>query len=816
MARVVIVGGGIVGAGIAYHLGVVHGWDDITVIDQGGLPYNVGSTSHAPGGVVVASNSKLMADMAYYSSKLYSTLDPVDDKHINYFPVGGLELARTPERWQELHRLHSSCTAFGYETHLLSARETVGYLDYMDHKALTGSLLVKDSALIRGYHIVGDFLAKSGATVHAHTGLKDVVVEGGRVTAVATTNPEVGRIDAEQVVIAANIWSPALTRQFGMEVPLRAFQHQYVIGPILDQWEHYDHADLEQENHYPLTRDLDVAMYYRRHWDRLGIGSYFHEPHMVRAEDVGPSALRPFTPTDFVAAWAFAQELVPELRGHNLEYETAYNGMFAFSVDGNPIIGESQTVGGLWSANASWITHAGGVAKSLAEWLVDGSTEWDMRQAHLYRFQRHAVETSFVEKITRKNYREVYDIVHPRQPLTEPRNVRVTPFHDREVAAGASFTTFAGYELPNWYESNDGLVDKYRERIPKRTGWAADFWSPIQGAEHLATRDGAGLFDLTGLSIIEVSGTGAAEFVDELCSNDMSGPVGDVTYTCWLTPEGGIKRDLAVARLDADRFWMFVGEGTLPMDLHWVETHAAGDVAVADVSDAYSAVGVFGPAARDILTTISDTSLANGAFDYYTGRWMTVAGVGVYAMRISYVGELGWELHIPMDQSVDVWDAIVSAGADHGLVLVGGGAMESLRLEKGYRLWGGDIYTEYNVYEAGLGWTAKLNKPSFIGKASTQKAKDAGVARRLSCITIADPAANPMGYEPVIQDGKKVGFVTTANYGYSVGTTVAYAYLPIELTEPGTELAVESFAVQYPATVSTEPLFDPRMERMKA
>ncbi len=816
MAQVVVVGGGIVGAGIAYHLGVVHGWDDIVVIDQGELPYNPGSTSHAPGGVVVASHAKLMADLASYSSKLYSTLDPIDDKHLNYFSVGGLEMARTPERWADLHRLHSACTAFGLETHLLSADETVAYLDFMDPAPLAGSLFVKDSALVRGYHIVGDFLAKSGAAVHPNTALGDVIVDGGRVVAVTTNNPEVPRIDAEHVVIAANIWSPALTRQFGMEVPLRAFQHQYVIGPVLDQWAHYDHSVLADENHYPLIRDLDTAMYYRRHWDRIGIGSYFHQAHMVRSEDVGPTALRPFTPSDFVAAWAFAQELVPELRGQNVDYETAYNGMFAFSVDGYPIIGESQTVKGLWSANASWITHAGGVAKSLAEWLVTGTTEWDMRQAHLYRFQRHVAEPAFVDRITRKNYREIYDIVHPRQPLTEPRNVRLTPFHDRQVAAGACFTTFAGYELPNWYESNAGLVEKYRHHIPEHSGWGAQFWSPIQGAEHIATRETAGLSDLTGLSIIEISGPGACQYANELCSNRVDGPVGDVTYTCWLTPEGGIKRDLTVARLADDRFWMFVGEGTLPMDLHWAETNAPDDATVTDISDAYSAIGLFGPNARRILQRLTDEPLANDEFGYYTGRWMTVADVEVYAMRISYVGELGWELHIPMAESLPVWDGLVAAGAEHDLILAGGGAMDSLRLEKGYRLWGGDIYTEYNVYEAGLGWTAKLAKDSFIGKGATAAAKAAGPKKRLTCLTIDDPAATLMGYEPVLHNGTKVGFVTTANYGYSVGTTIAYAYLPMAVAGTGTELEVEYFAERFRATVADEPLFDPQMERMKA
>ncbi len=816
MAQVVIVGGGIVGAGIAYHLAVEHGWDGIVVIDQGELPYNVGSTSHAPGGVVIASHSKLMAEMALYSSRLYRRLDPIDDKHINCFALGGLELARSEARGHDLRRLHGACKSFGIATHLLSPHETVERLDFMDPAALAGSLFVEESALVRGYHIVGDLLSKSGALTLPHTALDEIEMAGGRIAAVTTSNPEHPRIETELVVIAANIWSPALTRGFGMEIPLRAFQHQYVIGPRLSGWAGFDRSDLLGENTYPLIRDLDAAMYYRQHWDQLGIGSYHHDPHMVRSEHVGASAMREFTPEDFVEAWELAKELVPELRGAEPQFDTAYNGMFAFSVDGYPIIGESKHLPGLWSANASWITHAGGVAKSVAEWIVTGTTEWDMRQAHLYRFQDYATTQAFVDTVTKKNYREVYDIVHPRQPITEPRNVRLSPFHARQVAADAVFTAFAGLELPNWYESNAVLVEEHTDQIPARNGWEAGWWSPIAAAEHLAARDRAGLWDLTGLSIIEVSGPGAPEFVNELCSNDMSSPAGSVTYTCWLTPGGGIKRDLAVARMARNRFWMFVGEGTVGMDLHWVETHAPPSVVVTNISGAYSALGIFGPAARDILGSVTPADLGNEAFPYYSGQWIDVGVARVYAVRLSYVGELGWELHIPVDSSLAVWDALVAAGEPHGLILAGMAAMDTMRIEKGYRLWGADIHTEYDLVEAGLGWTAKLNKASFIGRDSAAAAKVKTPKKKLVPLRIDDDTAVLMGYEPVGKGEATVGYVTTGNHGYSVGHGVGYAYVPAELAEPGTTLHVEYFARRIPATVVQEPLFDPKGDRMRA
>ncbi|RME58765.1 MAG: sarcosine dehydrogenase, partial [Caldilineae bacterium] len=416
------------------------------------------------------------------------------------------------------------------------------------------------------------------------------------------------------------------------------------------------------------------------------------------------TAKHPFTPEDFTQAWQQAQRIIPAVKG--ARFADAFNGMFAFSVDGYPIIGETH-VRGFWVAVASWITHSGGVGKSVAEWMTHGETEWDMRQCHVHRFQHHQTTETYTRLVTTKNYREVYDIVHPAQPLTEPRNVRLSPFHARHEELGAVFTTFAGFELPQWFESNRGLLEAYSDRVPDRSGWAARYWSPVQGAEHLATRENVALFDLTGLSIIEVSGPDAALYVDTLCSNACAVPVGRVVYTTWLTPGGRVKRDLTVARLAEDRFWMFVGEGTLPQDLDWAQRHAANfdRVCIRDVSAAYSAVGLWGPNARRVLEQVARENVSNDAFPYFASRWLEIGPCPVFAMRVSYAGELGWELHIPIDSSLPVWDRLWEAGRGFGMVPAGLGAFDSLRLEKGYRLWGADVYAEHTPYEAGLGWT---------------------------------------------------------------------------------------------------------------
>ncbi len=815
--KVVIVGGGIIGALTAYHLTRLHGWKEVVVIDQGELPINAGSTSQAAGGVVAVSHNQTLTQMAVYSSRFYAGLDPLDDKHRHYAGVGGLELARTPERMEDLVRLHGECSGWDVETELLTPAETVKQMHILDPEAFLGALFAPASAQIKGYQVVGDLMKRSralGASFLAHTKLEGIESINGRVRGVSTNNPALAHIDCDHVVIAANIWTPAIRGAFGFRVPLMAFEHQYAITPPLPELSEYLPSNLDDEMTFPILRDLDNAMYYRKHWNALGLGSYNHPPHMVHPKDVGPTARRAFTPQDMVEPWSRAQELIPILRDHQPEFDSAFNGLTAVSVDGMPIIGESREIRGLWSANAGSISHAGGIAKSLAEWMTTGETEWDMRACNLYRFQSHVTTPAFIERVTPTNYREIHDIVHPRQPSREPRKVRQTPLHSCHVEAEAAFTTEAGYEIPNWFDSNANLLDKYGQAVPARTGYSAKYWSPIVGAEHLAVRDTAGLFDLSGLSIIDVAGPRAAKFSDYLCSNRMDGPIGKVVYTCWLTRSGGIKRDLVVARMASNRFWMFTTEETLPQDLDWVERNAPNDVVVSNISDSYSAIGLFGPNARNILQSVSEADLSNQAFAYYTGQWIDVGMARVFAMRISYAGELGWELHVPTDMSLHVWDEIRQAGERHDLILAGLACRDSLRVEKGYRLWGADIHADYDVYEAGLGWTARLTKDDFIGKAATQVLKADGLHRELTCLTVDDPDCVPTGYEAIIADGEPIGNVTTANFGYSVGKTIVYGYLPIKYSYPGKSLHIRFLGHDYPALVTSKPLYDPEMTRV--
>jgi glycine cleavage system aminomethyltransferase T len=529
---------------------------------------------------------------------------------------------------------------------------------------------------------------------------------------------------------------------------------------------------------------------------------------------VGPNAIHPFTPADFEGeAWEKARRIFPLLANTDFRtYPRTINGIFAFPVDGMPIVGPAP-IEGVWVAAGSWLTHAGGVGKTLAEWMTSGDTEWDPRLIDVNRFHGFQTTRRFIEKVCDKNYAEIYDIIHPREPITEPRDVRLSPFDERHRARGAVFTTFAGLELPNWFESNSGLVEKFGDQIPARSGWAAEHWSPIQGAEHLATRNSVGLIDLTGLSIIEVSGRDALGAVQWLCSNQMDVGLGRVVYTTWLTRAGGVRRDLAVARLEPARFWMFVGEGTRPRDLDWVVRQTSGyDVAVTDVSDSFTALGLWGPNARQVLERVSASDLD---FGYFRARWIDLGYTRALAVRISYAGEFGWELHFPPEAALPVWDRLIDAGADVGLTPFGFGAFDSLRLEKGYRGWGTDVHTEYNPYEAGLGWTVRLDKGDFLGADACQRLVAEPLRKKLACLTFDHAEDVVLGYEPIMSGDQCLGHVTSANFGYSVGKPIAYGYLPAETAVEGTKVEVIYFGERLSATVAPDPLFDPKMTRMK-
>ena len=817
-AQILIIGAGIVGSSTAYYL-TQYGLKDVLVIDKGELFENDGSTSHAPGGVNPISQNTAMVQFAAEAINLYESLDLWKPERKPLHMVGGIDIARTPERIHEIERNFTNMKSYGVDSRMIRPDEIEAMVPFINAKPFVGGLFTQRKPIAAGAHLCGSMARvaeqTAGTRFVGHTKAIDFIIAGDRIRGVKTHNPEMPEIRAEKVLLCTNIWTPALTEKLGISIPLLSAEHQYVRTEALAALNHVsDRADREQEIIYPSVRDLDMGLYYRHWWDQIGIGSYHHKPIMIQSRTLGERAEHPFTPDDFEQAHRIAKEVIPAIRDAKLVDK--FNGMFSFSVDGMPIIGETS-LKGFWVATAVWLTHGGGAGMAAAQLLAHGHSEIDLRDVSIDRFLPHQHTRQFIQVACEKSYAEVHDVIHPAQWPSKPRDIRFTPFYERHKDLGAVFTPAAGIEMPYWLEENQRLLEDYDEQIPERSGWGAQYWSRIQGAEHLAMRESAGLFDLSSLAIIEVNGRDAQTYMDYVCTNRMSIAVGRVTYTLLCTPSGGIKRDVTVSRLAEDRYWIFTGNATVLQEMRWLEQFIDGyDVHLTDHSQHYAALGLFGPNARKVLDQITPNDVSNEAFPFYTWQMIEVGMTPVYAMRISYVGELGWELHLPMDVALGVRDRIWAAGQEVNLVACGVGAMRSMRLEKGYRLRGGDIFTEHNPYEAGMGWLVKLKKGDFVGREALVKLRQEAPQRKLVTLTLDEPNTVLTGNEPLFSNGSRVGMVTSGNYGYSVGKYVAFGYVGSEYAQPGTALQVEYMTERFAVQVAEDALYDPINEKMWA
>ena len=807
--RVVIIGAGVVGAALADEISA-RGWTEVTVVDQGPLPATGGSSSHAPGLVFQANSSKTMTELARYTVEKFCSLD-VDGQPC-FLQVGGLEVATTPERVTELHRRQGWLTSWGVESRILTADECVDM-----HP------LVNRDRILAGLHIPTDGLAKAvlaveaqirraterGVTFLARHEVLDVLQADGEVTGVRTDR---GDLQADIVVCCAGIWGPRIARMAGMNLPLTPLAHQLAwTGPV---------PALEgqtEEAVRPILRHQDADLYYRDRHDTLGIGYYGHRPLPITADEIlsvdeadgMPSVLK-FTEDDFADAWTETQSLLPATR--EAKIEEAINGLFSFTTDGLPLLGESPDVKGFWVAEAVWVTHSAGVGRAVAEWLVDGHcSSFDLHECDVNRFEPHQLAPEYVLARDCQNFVEVYDILHPLQPSGDPRPLRTSPFYARQQELGAFFLEANGWERPHWYEANAGLVEG--RSIVTPNDWAARYWSPIVGAEAQATRETVAMYDMTALKRLEVSGRGAADFLERLCTGKVAKSVGSVTYTLLLDHDGGIRSDITVARLAPDLFQVGANGN---LDLDWFTRHlpADGTVQVRDITPGTCCVGLWGPLARDVLQPLTDEDFSAAGLKYFRAKRAHIGSVPVTAMRLSYVGELGWELYTTADQGLKLWDTLWRAARPLGGIAAGRGAFNSLRLEKGYRSFGTDMTYEHDPYEAGVGFAVKADKEDFVGKAALERRK-ADVRRKLTCLTIEDPRAVVMGKEPVYDGQRPVGHVTSAAFGHTIGKGIAYAWLPAELAVAGRALHIGYFDQRVEAVVAQEPLFDPAMSRLR-
>jgi glycine cleavage system T protein len=795
-ARVAVVGAGIAGASVAHHL-AERGWEEIVVVDQGPLFQTGGSTSHAPGLVFQHNASRTMTRLAQWTVERLTALEA-------FHPVGSIEVATNDERWAELDRRWARARGFGLDARLLDPAQVAELIPLLDPATILGGFHVADDGIAKGVRAAEALCRHEAITAIGDCEVTGLLIEGGRAVGIETT---AGTLRAEHIVIACGIWGRQVARLApGLNVPLVPVEHQLAYtAPLLEL------AGETREVVHPILRHQDHAMYFRQVADGYAIGNYRHAPRL--AEPERPAELA-FTPEDFASARAEAGRMLPALR--DVEITRAFNGLMSFTPDGFPLLGESAAARGLWLAQAIWVTHSAGCGRALAELMTHGDALLDLHECDPQRFDVHGTSTSYVRLRGAQGYREVYDVLHPRQQNEQARGLRATPFYERERALGAEFFESAGWERPQWYEANRELLTG--EEVLPHDEWAARFWSPIVQAEHRACRERVGVFDLTPFTKVEVKGPGALRFLQRLAANDVDKPAGVIVYTAMLSPRGGIMCDLTITRLDEDRFWVVTGGAVGRHDVAWMRRNLPddGSVVLTDLTSSLCCLGVWGPLARDLVGARSDDDLSNDALPYMRAGTLHIGHVPCRALRVSYVGELGWEIYAPAEFGRGLWDTLFEAGASVGAVACGGAAYDSLRLEKGYRLWGQDIDEEHNPYEAGLGWAVRLGKDAdFIGRSAAAEIKERGVTRKLCCLVADDPAVMLVGKEPLLDRARAVGYVTSAGYGATLGESIAYGYLPIELSEPGAALAVHSAAAEHRVTVASEPRFDPEMSRLR-
>ena len=819
-ARTVVIGAGIVGASAAYHLADL-GEPDVLVLDQGPLFETGGSTTHAPGLAFQTNGSRMMCRIAQESVALYATLE--HDGEPAWYGVGGIEVATSEARMRELKRLLGFARSYGLEgAELLTPAEAAAKVPLLDPSTILGAYHVPSDGIAKGVRIAAALARKAeekGMAFEGGVAVTGFDIRDGRVAGVQTDR---GDVECERVLLCAGIWGPSVGALAGVPVPLLAVQHQLVWTDPIPELE----GDTREVAH-PILRHQDMAMYFRQRQDHYAVGNYQHEPiatpqsELRRPRDGAlMPPLVPFTARDFDVAEAEAARLLPALKGRMrpADPERSINGMLSLTPDAGSIVGESAKVCGVWLCEAVWVTHAGGFGRHVAEWMVQGEPSIDMAEADANRFYPYMTTPPFVLERGKQQYREVYDIIHPRQQMARPRRLRLSPFYERQVELGAKFVVGAGWERPEWFEANAALVPRDAPWL-RRDEWAGRFWSPIEGAEHLATRSSAGLFDLTPFAKFDVEGADSLAYLERICANRIDRPVGTIVYTAMLTPSGGIRCDLTISRKEEELFRIITGGGSGQHDLAWMRRQIRDGerVRITERTGSLFALGLWGPRSREILSVTTEADLGDDAFPYMTARYLHVGEVGpVWAQRISYAGELGWELYGQFAMGDRVWELLWEAGREHGLAAAGLGAFDTLRLEEGYRFWGQDIDTEHDPFEAGLGFAVRMDKEGFQGREALRQRLERGQTRKLACLTLDDPSAVVLGKEPIRTDGRVVGYATSAGYGYSVGRCIVYGYLPVELAVPGTAVEVEYFDERVPATVGEDPLWDPKGERLRA
>ncbi len=809
-ARVVIIGGGVGGTSIAYHLAQL-GERDVVLLDRSEL--TSGSTFHSAGLVGQLRPSLPLTRMMMYSVELYRRLAEETEGDPGWVQCGGLRLACTPEREEELDRQVAWARTFGLPLERVSPAEAKELFPLMSTDGVRAASFLPTDGYLDPSQLTFALAAgarSGGVQIYTHTRVTGIDVREGRVRGVST---EWGDIEAEVVVNAGGMFAAEIGRLAGVRVPVVPFAHEYLVTQPFRE---------RGGEHLPTLRDPDNLIYFREEGGGLVMGGYERAsaPWSLDAHLVDRIPAN-FNGQLLEEDWDRFKEIADnsKIRVPAMDEVTItrlINGPEAFTPDNEFLLGESPVRGFFVAAGfcAHGLAGAGGVGRVMAEWISAGEPTEDVWEMDVRRFGPQYRSPSYTLERAKEIYETYYDIRYPGHERLAGRPLRVSSAYGWHNGHDAFFGEKSGWERVNWYESNAAAGD---EALRPR-GWAGMHWSPAIGAEHRGTRERAGLFDESSFAKLEIAGPGAPAFLERLCDNRVARGVGEITYTQMLNSRGGIECDFTVTRLAEDLFSIVTGTAFGNHDATWITSHMPddGSVRVTDVTARSACFALWGPLAREILQPLTPDDLADAAFPYMSAREITVGDVPVRALRVTFVGELGWELYAPTEYGAGLWRTIWEAGREHGLVAGGYRAIDTMRLEKGYRVWAADITPDETPYEAGLGFCVKLDKEGgFVGAEALARRREGTDGRRLRCLTLADARSVALGNEPVALDGEIVGRVTSGGFGYTVERSIAYAYLPAELAV-GTAVEVDIFGRWIPGEVAREPLFDPDGSRVRS
>jgi len=809
-ARIVVIGGGVFGTSVAYHLAKM-GCSDVVLVDKGEL--TSGTTFHSVGLVSQFRTSPALMKMMNYSIRLFSELARGEGgPSLGWRTAGSLRLASSPDRLKALKREVSRARAIGLAAEILSPQEVVARCPFISDESLYGSVWVPDDGFIDPNGITYELARQARAMgVEIHTNVRVTGIELSPRREVTRVITDRGAIRTECVVNAAGEWAPRLAEMVGVSLPMVPLMHQYLTTKPIPGHE------LAPDT--PVIRDPDNLFYCREDTGAFLIGAFETNPKEWSPDGV---------------PWEFNQQLLsPEWDLFMPVMENAIrrmpilaeaeavqlvNGPDAFTPDGHYALGPVPGLRGYFVAaggSINGIVGAGGVGKTVAEWILEGDTEIDVHELDVRRFGPHLSHAPYRIEACREVYRYYYHMRYPGDENEWGRPYRRSPFYERLKNFGAVFGHKNGWERTNYFDPGRPWRQAGAEQ--QAWGWARPPYFGLVGEEVKAAREQVALFDMTSFGKIDVRGRGALSFLQKLAANDLDRPPGTIVYTQFLNRKGGIESDVTVTRVAENEFRIISGTSFVANDIGWMRLHLPddGSVVLEDATDRLGCLGLWGPQAREVLQAVSPADVSNAAFPYMTAQTVNIQGASVWAQRVSYAGELGWELYIQPADALAVFDALMDAGRTHGIRPAGYKALDSLRLEKGYLYWSGDITPEDNPLEAGLGFCVRFSKPDFIGLEALLAVKRKGTSTKVCALTL-DAGGNLYGGESVYAGSRLVNRIRTGGYGHTVGRDIGLVYLPLELSKAGTSLDVEILGERIPAQVAALPLVDPKGEKIRA